>query len=213
MRAYEKHPDDFWINEWLAVFQSPEALRYANAHAAVALRPDNAGVRLNLGSALKVLGRYDEAAVQYREAVRLSPDYAFAYNNLAWLLATVPDPQLRNPAEAVQFAVKAVELNPKSAMYHNTLGVAYYRAEKWQEAIASLQKSMELTNGGDAHDWFVLAMASWKTGEQEPARNWFRKAADWTQKKQPDNAELRRFWTEAADLLGESRPDQKSEGK
>ena len=77
-RCTQKHPEDFWINEYLTLFlqlsqppQSAEALRYATA--AMALRPDSPGVRLNLGMALKDLDRYEETLLQFREAVRLRP--------------------------------------------------------------------------------------------------------------------------------------------
>ena len=44
------------------------------------------------------------------EAVRVSPDYGTAHNNLAWLLLTAPRPQ-RNFDEAIRHARRAVELN------------------------------------------------------------------------------------------------------
>ena len=55
-------------------------------------------------------GKPDRAAAQYREAVRLGPKYPKDLNNLAWLLATQPDPRLRNGEEAHQLARRAADL-------------------------------------------------------------------------------------------------------
>jgi hypothetical protein len=49
-------------------------------------------------------------------------------------------------------------------------------------------------------------MAYWQIGQQEQARDWFRKAVDWTKSKAPQDKDLLRFWAEAAALLGEELP-------
>jgi uncharacterized protein HemY len=59
-------------------------------------------------------------------------------------LATSPDSKFRDPKRAVELAKKAVKLAPKEGNYWNTLGVAQYRASDWKEAIAALEKSIEL---------------------------------------------------------------------
>jgi hypothetical protein len=69
-------------------------------------------------------------------------------------------------------------------------------------AIAALQKSMELRQGGDGSDWFFLAMAHWQSGSKEEARRWYDKAADWMTKSASHDEELARFRAEAAELLG-----------
>ena len=63
---------------------------------------------------------------------------------------------------------------------------------------------MELAKGGDAFDWFFLAMAHWRLGHKDEARAWYDKAAAWDAKNlpPPENEELRRFRAEAAALLG-----------
>ena len=68
----------------------------------------------------------EEAIAAYKEAIRLQPDYATAYNNYASLLATCRPSSLRDPAQAVELAKKATALAPKEGDYWNTLGVAYY---------------------------------------------------------------------------------------
>ena len=59
---------------------------------------------------------------------------ALALNNTAWLLATCPDPELRDHAEAVKHARHAIELEPNNGNTWNTLGVAYFRLGDWEEA-------------------------------------------------------------------------------
>ncbi|MDP1806769.1 MAG: tetratricopeptide repeat protein, partial [Acidimicrobiales bacterium] len=60
--------------------QLDEAARFYTA--AVVLRPDSAGARLNLGVTLVKLSRLDQAVAEYREANRLRPDYAEPHTNL-----------------------------------------------------------------------------------------------------------------------------------
>ncbi|MEX0679483.1 MAG: protein kinase [Pirellulales bacterium] len=101
---------------------------------------------------------------------------------------------------AVEY-VNAIELAPQDGYFRNTLGVAQYRAGNWKAAIEALEKSMELRDGGDAFDWFFLAMASWQLDHKDDARQWHGKAVEWMDKNQPENEELRRFRIEAAELL------------
>ena len=56
--------------------------------------------------------------------------------------------------------------------------------------------------GGDAGQWFFLAMAHWKLGEKEKARELYDQAAQWMDKNQPKNEEFRRFRAEAEELMG-----------
>jgi tetratricopeptide (TPR) repeat protein len=121
---------------------------------------------------------------------------------------------LRDPAQAVALAGKAVELDPKNAAYPNTLGVAQYRAGNWKAAITALEKSLEVRKGGDSFDWFFLAMAQWQLGERDKARMWYDRAVQWMEKDQPNDEELRRFRAEAAELLKiAEEPNNKSESK
>lgn len=119
----------------------------------------------------------------------------------AWRLATAPDPKERDPKRAVELATKAVELTPRNGDHWNTLGVAQFRAGDLKAAVAALEKSMELRAGGDSFDWFFLAMARWRTGDQDQAREWYARAARWMEDKQPKNEELLRFRQEARELL------------
>ncbi len=178
-----------------------DAKANADFRTAIRLQPDNAQAHHGLGLATSSAGAWSEVVEAYEQAIRLKPDYAEARNSLAWLRATCPDPKLRDPVAAVAAAKKAVELAPKEANFWNSLGAAHYRAGDFPAAIAALEKSMELAKGGDSLDWFFLAMAHWRLGQEDEARKWHAKAVEWMQKHKPNDDELRRFRAEAEELI------------
>ena len=135
-----------------------------------------------------------------------TPVLAEAQNNLAWLLATCPKTELRDPRAAVDYAERATELDPNQGNFWNTLGVAYYRNGEWEKAKHALQRSMELRNNGDSFDWFFLALVHHKQGQPEQARDWYDKAVGAYQKLQSSDRELRGFHIEAAQELGLPKP-------
>src|SRR5262249_24155019 len=123
--------------------------------------------------------QWDRAIADYSKAIELQdPKDATTLNNLAWLLATCPDSTLHDSKRAVELATKTVDLEPTGNNW-NTLGVAQYRAGNWAAAIEGLNKSMELRQGGDALDWFVLAMAEQQRANNDQARELFDKAVEW----------------------------------
>jgi tetratricopeptide (TPR) repeat protein len=163
--------------------------------------PKNVGAWTQRAFCYERIQQWDKAIANYTKVIELSPNDTQLHNNLAWKLATHPNPKGREPRRAVQWAQKAVELAPQKGDYWNTLGVANYRAGDWKAAIAALEKSMELRKGGDGFDWFFLAMAHEKLGDHQKARTWYDKAVGWVTNHQPENEELRRFRAEATELL------------
>jgi len=68
------------------------------------------------------LGKMNESVADLREAIKVDPGFAPAWNGLAWTLATSPDNSFRNGAEAVGMAQKACELTTfKDALHIDTL--------------------------------------------------------------------------------------------
>jgi tetratricopeptide (TPR) repeat protein len=147
-------------------------------------------------------GHAAQARDLLRQAAQQVPDDALAQNDLAWRLATHPDPRLRAPALAVALARKAVAKAKENGTVWNTLGVAEYRAGDPRAAAAALDKSMQLRNGGDSSDWFFLAMAHWQLGDKEQARQFYNRAVQWMEQNAPQNQELRHLRLEAAELMG-----------
>jgi serine/threonine protein kinase/tetratricopeptide (TPR) repeat protein len=189
-----------------AVVELLEVLEAQNNLAAVnELRrehpPETLAAAFKLAALVEVTYRRDEkrAIALSRKAIQLVPNGSHA-NELAWYLATHADPQFRDPATAVELARVAVDVQPTVGRYWNTLGVARYRAGDCKAAIADLEKSMELHNGGDSFDWFFLAMSHWQLGNKDEARQWYDRAVGWMERNVPANEQLTRFRAEAAEL-------------
>ena len=74
-------------------------------------------------------GNYEKAVSHWRKALELKDDYVGVLNDLAWVLATHADENLRNPAEAVELSERACELTDyKDPLILDTLSAAYAAA-------------------------------------------------------------------------------------
>jgi len=90
----------------------------------------------NLGTLLMGQGRFDQALEHFNKALELYPDYVEGCNNLAWILAVHPDPDVRDGPRAVAFALRAIMLNKKAdANLLDTLAAAYASAGQFGMAV------------------------------------------------------------------------------
>jgi WD40 repeat protein len=128
------------------------------------------------------------------------PSRARTCHQLARELSVAAEAHLHDPAQALPLAQEAVRLAPEMGNYWNTLGMAQYRAGKWQDAVAAIYKALELREGGGM-DWLFLAMSHQQLANKVEARKWYDQAALWIEKHQPKNAEMLRVRAEAAQLL------------
>jgi tetratricopeptide (TPR) repeat protein/serine/threonine protein kinase len=168
---------------------------------AVQINPKLPDLRLNFAKALSIKGQLKDALAEFEESLRLGPKRGEAHNGLAWFLANCADAKLRDPARAVQLASKALQLPSSDAgSCWNTLGVARYRTDNWEGCIKALQKSIALRMGGDAYDFYFLAMAHHRLGRTKEADGWYKRAVRW-QKTHPRDEELDRIQAEAEKLL------------
>ena len=185
---------------------------------AARLEPNADFAHLFLGYYLtQVPSRLHEATseLQMVNEFRLGLDHVTELNNVAWILATSPEPKLRDTGLSLRLAKRAVLVVPNEHSYWNTLGVAQYRAGQWSAAIATLSWSMQIANGQlESFDTFFLAMAHWQLAEKEEARRWYAQAVGWMEQHLPNDDELRRFRVEAVALLAlpESASPIKKEG-
>ncbi|TMQ06033.1 MAG: hypothetical protein E6J91_39055 [Deltaproteobacteria bacterium] len=94
------------------------------------------------------LGAPQQALAAFTAATRLGPQSPVAYNDVAWLLATSPDPAVRDPERAVQVAERSVALWP-SANYLDTLAAAYAAAGRWQDAQRAQARAVSVAAAYD----------------------------------------------------------------
>lgn len=167
----------------------------------VALQPDDSQGHRGLGLALMRKGELEAAIAAFGRALELDPDDATSANSIAWVLATAPNEELRDPQKAVSLAQRAVELTPGNGDIVNTLGVALYRKGQWEECARVLESSVSLRRGGDPSDWLFLAMVYHRLGNAKAAHEWFRKALAWMEQNETTE-EFLRFRAEAQALLG-----------
>jgi len=93
---------------------------------ALAIKPDLVEAHYYLGASLYFSsGRTQEALAQWREALRVDPNFVPAMNDAAHALAASPNASDRNGAEAVKLAERAVQLSgARNPAYLDTLAAA-----------------------------------------------------------------------------------------
>lgn len=95
--------------------------------------------------ALMNLKRFDEAVADLERAVELEPAHLQALNNLAWIRATSPDPDLRDGSQAVELARRACDLtNWTDLSTISTYAVSLAEAGDFVRAIEYQRKCIEM---------------------------------------------------------------------
>ena len=112
---------------------------------ALNLNPASIDAHFELAETFALKHKPAEAVAEYRAALRLQPNFSDALNNLAWILATDPDPHIRNGAEAVQLAEHACQLTRhQQAFKIGTLAAAYAEAGRFDDAVAAAQMARDV---------------------------------------------------------------------
>lgn len=112
---------------------------------AVKLDPVNCEYICSRGDLLADMGHYREALADYARTIEINPNFAHAYRNGAWLLATCPDEQFRDPENAIQGARQALEFDyGERHVALDTMAAALASAGRFEEAINTLSEAMNL---------------------------------------------------------------------
>jgi Flp pilus assembly protein TadD len=118
-----------------AFWRSDEALwRHA-----IDCTSENFDAHNNLGYVLAAQGRTDEAIEQYRQALKIYPDYAEAENNLG--TALLSQEKIEDAAAHFQ---RAVEINSNFAEAYNNLGLVLAKQGRLSAAIENYHKAEAL---------------------------------------------------------------------
>ena len=114
------------------------------------LIPDNHNY---LGLAFQRAGNLKVAEAEYREAMRLDPDYETPVSNLASVFLDLNDPE-----RAESYARHAVVMPYSSAMAHHHLGLALIKQSKVHEGMAELFEAARLEPDSPFHHVQIAEM-------------------------------------------------------
>jgi Flp pilus assembly protein TadD len=99
----------------------------------------------NLGYAFRRKGMAAEAMACFQKAIELQPQFIPAQRNLAWMLATWPEPSVRNGGKAVALAEQASQFSKdKNPLILRTLAAAYAEVGRFPEAVATAKQALAL---------------------------------------------------------------------
>jgi tetratricopeptide (TPR) repeat protein len=116
---------------------------------AVRIEPEYAEAHYNLGIVLDRGGRMSEAIEHLEKALRIMPDSVPAQSRLAWLLATLPQAEGGDAVRAVGLAQRACTLTGnRVAANLDVLAAAYAAAGRFDDAIGTAEKALELARAG-----------------------------------------------------------------
>ena len=111
----------------------------------IAKNPEDLTTREQIGYAYMQLKDEPDAIKELKRALEIQPNSAQAENNLAWIYATADDRKLRNPADALALARRAVEDSPQpNADFLDTLAEALLLNGQASEALTIEKQAFEI---------------------------------------------------------------------
>ncbi len=138
---------------------------------AIALRPNDAEARADLGALLIGLGQFDEAAAALGQALALNPNSGEWRNNLA-----VAFIKLRRFNEAIAHLKQAFAIDPNVAERHNNFGVALTGLGRFDEAATAFRRAIATRpDYAEAHGSLsncLLTLGDLRQGFQEYRWRW-----------------------------------------
>ena len=112
---------------------------------AIELKPTSPDIVCSRGDLQADMGLYGEALADYARTIELDPEFAHAYRNGAWLLATCPDQRYRDPENAVLGAQQALEYSyGERHVALDTLAAALASNGNFEEAVATVTQAVDL---------------------------------------------------------------------
>lgn len=156
---------------------------YSKAEAlAQAVEPEllNDSFYQTWGDLLQNLKRYDEAAKRYQKAIALTPPSdpkraAVVLNNLGYMWLEID----RNIDKAGEFIRRAVEFDPESAIYLDSLGWYHFKKGEFDEALRILLKTEDMLQGTNEMDPEIMdhiARTYEKLGQKDKALSYYERA-------------------------------------
>ncbi len=176
LRALQIRPDDFNANlnvatAYLQLGEPQQARRFAQR--AVQLNGSDAAARTNLGAIYSALGEHENAVLEYQQAAELTTLSAPLLLNLANSLG-----RTGRFEEMINTLNQLVATEPSAAAYER-LGMGQFRLRRYDEALSSYRKALELDP-----DYFpalngvgVCLLNQWEWSGQRDAQRGTRRSA------------------------------------
>ena len=116
----------------------------AHFQRALEIQPSYEGY-YNLGCAFRLKGMATEAIAYYQKAIERQPQFIPAQIDLAWMLATWPEPSVRNGGKAVALAGQVNQFSKnKDPLILRALAAAYAEAGQFPEAVLTAKQALAL---------------------------------------------------------------------
>jgi protein O-mannosyl-transferase len=116
------------------------------------LDPTDSSTHTNLGEAYGAKGDLGAAALAFLDAAEYQPDDPFVLNRAGWILATAPEPRIRDGAKALSLASHAVELTHRQDVVSlDTLAAAHAELGQFDAAVHAASEAVTLARAkGDS---------------------------------------------------------------
>ena len=200
-KPLERDPDRYFkaAMEAMAAGNPDRAIRLLRD--CIELNPDHLSGRYNLGLALALADRYDEANQHYMAIIKQDPKYPGIYTALgqtAFGSYIVHMEKTESKRKAmIQFLMKAIEQDPEDVDAYFSLGNAYVAMENGEQALPWLECALKLHPDSSAI-YFVMAKALKMLQKHSEASVMARKSMELSDPSDPFREDIR-------DLLSELR--------
>ncbi len=145
-QALAVDPDNAQANYNLALgleWQGRYEAAVPHLQKVVAARPADQTMHHALGLALVRAGRPTEGLREFEEAARLKPGWTLPLYSIAWVLATHPSAEVRNPRRAIQVAERAAGLTAyRHPLVLDALAAAYASAGQFDKAVTAMERAV-----------------------------------------------------------------------
>ena len=128
------------IQELIELYKSGKLVNAENkVTAEINKKPNNFFLYDFLGDILSQREKLDEAVINHKKSIKIMPNYAQGFSNLAGALL-----KLNKINESLNALKEAIRINPNFAEAYNNLGFILKERKKYNESIVLYQKAIQI---------------------------------------------------------------------